>query len=110
MNNLEKNEKLMEILHHCASVCYDCANACLNESDVAMLTNCIKLDLDCAEICQHTASFLAKGSEFADQLLRVCVDICTACANECAKHDHMDHCRKCAETCRECAEMCGQIA
>jgi hypothetical protein len=29
-----------------------------------------------------------------------------ACAEECEKHAHMDHCRKCAEACRHCAEVC----
>lgn len=41
---------------------------------------------------------------------RVCAELCDACAAECEKHEHHEHCRICAESCRRCAEQCRQLA
>jgi hypothetical protein len=84
-------------------------SACLKEDDVKMLTDCIQLDVDCAEICTLTAGLLSRGSRHADHLLQACADICNACAEECSKHSHMDHCKACADTCKKCAAACDQL-
>lgn len=106
----EKNMGLIEALNRCAIECSHCAMACLDERDVNMLSNCIKLDLDCAEICRTVSSLLSRGSEHGEHLLKECIEICHACADECEKHSHMDHCKRCAEECRHCAEECEAIA
>lgn len=102
----EQNKQLLEALSNCAAECNHCATACLDEQDVKMLSRCIKLDIDCAEICMLTASYVARGSEHAQHLLDECAEICYACAEECEKHSHMEHCKRCAEACRKCAEAC----
>ena len=102
----EQNLTILQALGKCAAECSHCATACLEEQDVKMLARCIKLDIDCAEICRLASSFIARGSEHAEHLLSECAEICMACAEECEKHAHMDHCRKCAEACRHCAEVC----
>lgn len=101
----EQNTALLKALSDCAAECNHCFTACLEEENVKMMARCIKLDRDCADICNLTASFLARGSEHAGHLLQECADICNACAEECNKHDH-DHCKKCAEACRACATAC----
>lgn len=105
-----QNQGLLDALNNCAAECNHCATACLDEQDVKMLARCIKLDTDCAAICSLTASFIARGSEHSEHLLRECADICNACAEECEKHQHMDHCKRCAEACRACAEECSSMA
>lgn len=102
------NESLISTLNNCATVCNHCISACLEEEDVKMLANCIKLDIDCAQICSLTAGFFARGSAHAPHLLPECADICNACADECEKHAHMEHCKECAEACRKCAAECLQ--
>ena len=104
----EHHHQLIATLHNCASECNHCATACLNEQDVKMFAKCIKLDIDCAEICNLTASLLARGSEHGDHLKQECQEICDACAEECEKHAQMgmEHCRKCAEVCRASADAC----
>jgi len=108
----EKNQSLIDALYTCASECNHCATACLEEQDVKMLARCIKLDLDCADICKLAATYLERGSEHAEHLLRECAEICQACAEECEKHAQhgMEHCRRCAEACRQCAEACMHMA
>lgn len=100
------DKQLISILAECASACHHCSTACLEEEDVKMMANCIKLDLDCAAICEISAAFLSRNSENAKFMLHECVEICTRCAAECAKHEDMEHCRKCAEVCRKCADAC----
>lgn len=89
----------------CAAACEHCATACLDESDVAGMKDCIKLDMDCADMCRFAASVMARGSAFAGDVCTLCAGICEACAAECGKHDH-DHCQACAEACKQCAEAC----
>ena len=35
---------------------------------------------------------------------------CDACGAECDKHQHMEHCQRCAEACHRCAEECRRMA
>jgi hypothetical protein len=98
-------QEILQELNACAAACNVCYNACLNEEDVDMMTRCIELDRECADICQLTASILARDSENADKYLKFCADICDICAGECKKQDK-DHCRECARACSSCAALC----
>ena len=103
----EKNQGMLSALSNCVAECNHCAMACLEEKDIKMLAQCIKMNIDCADICQLTASLVARGSDHGHHLMNECAEVCEACAQECEKHSHMDHCRKCAEVCRTCAEACS---
>lgn len=103
------NQNLLQKLMQCAAACNNCADACLDEDNIKMMVACIRLDRDCAEICQTTASFMARSSNNAGGLIRLCADICRQCGQECQKHKS-DHCQECARACFECAEACSQYA
>ncbi|HSH66161.1 MAG TPA: four-helix bundle copper-binding protein [Bacteroidia bacterium] len=104
----DKNSQLISMLAECADACYKCSTACLDEKDVQKMTQCIRLDMDCAQICQTTAAFISRGSDHTKHLMKECAEICSRCAQECAKHSNMEHCKICAETCKKCAEMCSE--
>lgn len=106
----EKHKQLISILNSCAIECNHCSIACLDENTVSMLTRCIKLTIDCAEMCQLAASFLARGSEHAENILAECAELCESCAKECELHKSHAHCKVCAEICNKCAEACQQLA
>ena len=74
-----------------------------------MMARCIQLDMDCAQICRLAAALMSRGSQFAEDLCRVCAEVCEACADECSQHEH-DHCQRCAEACRRCAEECRRMS
>lgn len=103
MNNMEN--EFIEKLARCAAACESCMDACLDESDVKKMVQCIRTDRDCARICQVTASFVASNSSHAEHLVKECQEICRQCAEEFEKHD-MEHCQACAQACRECEEAC----
>lgn len=104
----ENYKELIGTLNECISECIHCSTACSEEKDAQMLARCVKLNNDCAEICRTAVSYLSRGSEHAEHLLKECAEICEACATECEKHSHMEHCKRCAEVCRKCAEACHQ--
>ena len=95
-------------LNECAAECNYCFSACLQEKDVKMMARCIQLDRDCADICQLTAKLLQSGSEVSSDILRLCITVCEACADECQRHSSMEHCKRCAEVCRRCASACSK--
>ena len=104
-----EHHSCIEACVNCAQACEHCATVCLNEMDVKKMSKCIELDRDCAEVCWAAAGYMSRGSQFVDQLCRICAEICDACGAECEKHD-MDHCRDCTEASRQCAEECRKMA
>jgi len=110
----EKYKVCIDACNECASVCEHCATACLNEQDVAKLTQCIELDRYCADMCRTAAAFMARSDKhtigFVNTFCNLCAEICIACAVECEKHTHMEHCKKCAEACRKCATECSNMS
>ena len=108
--NVDQLTAVIETAVSCAAHCEACADACLEEGDPG-LTRCIRANLDCADICAATATVVGRvgrsGAPWVE-LIRVCMDACRNCAEECEKHDH-DHCRVCAEACRRCEDTCRQL-
>ncbi|HLN56780.1 MAG TPA: four-helix bundle copper-binding protein [Bacteroidales bacterium] len=103
----ERFQSTIDALNECATECIHCANACLEEQDVKMLSRCIKLDFECADICILTAKMLAGDTEFHKEICEMCANICDTCAQECEKHSRtMDHCERCARVCHNCADEC----
>ncbi len=100
-------DSLIKLLYECAAACHRCSAECLAH-DASMMSDCIKTDMDCADICTMTATFLARNSKHGNHLLAECIEICTACAKECEKHDQQ-HCRDCAEICRLCIAACTEF-
>jgi hypothetical protein len=72
------------------------------------MARCIALDMDCAAICELAAAAMARASENASALCRLCAQICELCGDECEKH-HMSHCQTCAMECHACAAECLRI-
>lgn len=105
----EQNRSCIEACVRCAQECEHCSSACLEEHDVAALAACIRLDRDCSAICWAAAGAMSRSSPFLTEFCRLCADLCDACAEECARHEH-DHCQRCADACRQCAAECRRMA
>ena len=104
-----KNSKLIEALNNCTAHCNYCADACLDEENMAMMKECIRTDRVCAEVCSTLSQVLATSYSDIQGLVDFCRKTCEACAEECSKHEHQ-HCQDCAEACKKCAEACGSYA
>lgn len=103
------HQACIDACNACASACDHCATACLQEPGVAAMARCIALDMDCAALCRLAAGFMARGSHHAQEVCRLCADLCEACGTECGRHSH-DHCQDCAQACQRCAEECRRMA
>jgi hypothetical protein len=92
-------------------MCNQCADACLEETRVADLRECIRLDLECAAICRSAVEVMMLDGKYTDAICHLCGEVCTACAKECELHARMgmEHCRICAEACQLCAEACEEM-
>ena len=102
-------EKGIEASLACAVSCNHWAYQCLHSPEVTQRIRCIQLNHECAIICFAAANMLSSGNKWIGALYQECAEICDACADECEKNAHLDHCKKCAETCRKCAEECRNI-
>ena len=100
-----RNEQLLKTLGNCINHCNYCADACLDEDNVKMMKDCIRTDRVCAEVCSTLNQVLVTGYENVNGLVKYCIEVCKACADECGKHDHQ-HCQECAKACRECVKAC----
>jgi hypothetical protein len=102
-------QSCIEACYACAMACDNCAASCLQEEDVKTMARCIALDMDCAQICRMAASLMARGSNFADAVCKMCAEVCQACGDECGKHQTI-HCQECAQACHRCAGECRKMA
>ena len=95
----------------CAQTCTACANACLAEPHVQDLVRCIRHNLHCADLCDTTGRLMSRqeNPELARAILQACILACRLCAEECARHTDMEHCRVCAEACRQCELACQNL-
>ncbi len=104
-------------LEECIRLCLDCARACTET-----LAYChemggdhvqpehLRLLLDCEEICQLSAHYMLRGSEFHAQACGVCAQVCERCAEDCEQFLDDATMESCAELCSSCAESCMQMA
>jgi hypothetical protein len=101
----------IDAAYACAQTCTSCADACLAESMVGELRQCIRLNMDCADVCAATASISNRRTGTNEEVIRrvldTCITACRLCGSECERHAaRHDHCRVCAEACRHCERAC----
>ncbi|GEQ85407.1 hypothetical protein ULMS_09150 [Patiriisocius marinistellae] len=100
-----RNSELISALGNCINHCNYCADACLDEKDVAMMRDCIRTDRVCAEVCSSLSQILATNYKNVEGLVAYCISVCEDCLATCEKHDHK-HCQDCAASCRKCIKAC----
>jgi hypothetical protein len=93
----------------CHEVCLEAVTHCLEKGGEHARADHIRLLLDCVQICQTSADYMLRGSEFHTRVCEVCADVCERCAKDCDRFDD-EVMRRCAEECRRCAESCRQMA
>jgi hypothetical protein len=94
----------------CHSICLETVAHCLQLVGQHAAVAHIRLLLDCAEICQTSANFMLRGSDFHARTCGVCAEICEQCAQSCAQMSQDPQMQACADACRRCAESCRRMA
>jgi hypothetical protein len=98
------NQASIDAIINCAIHCERCADECIGN-----MPDCARLCRDCSQMCWTIAGFMSRGSQFVEPVSRACIDICEACAKECATHDDA-HCKKCAEACSQSLDVFKKIS
>lgn len=111
------NQGISEQARRCIELCSDCHEMC-----VSAFAYCIGMEgqhaeekhlrllMDCAEICQTSADFMLRGSNFQYRVCGVCADICESCADSCESFRNDAEMKMCAELCQQCATICREMS
>lgn len=92
-----------ECRHHCQTELY---TYCLQEGGEHAQAGHVKLMTDSIQICQISADFMTRQSEYHEATCRACAEICRACAASCREIGMDD----CADICQACADSCAAMA
>ena len=94
----------------CHRICLETLTSCLQQGGKHAEATHIRTLLDCAEICQTSANFMLRGSDFHARTCGVCAEVCARCADSCAQMGNDSQMQACADTCRRCADSCRRMA
>jgi hypothetical protein len=94
----------------CHRICLETVTYCLQQGGHHAEASHIRTLLDCAEICQTSANFMTRGSEFHPRTCGVCAEVCERCAESCGQMGNDAQMQACADMCRRCAESCRRMA
>lgn len=105
MDNTKDYRDCIDACHNCALSCLETVNFCLNEGGMHAKASHIRTMLDCIEICETAVSYMARDSDHAIEVCRICAEVCRHCSASCRKlgGDEMD---RCAEVCDSAAKEC----
>lgn len=112
-HNNHHDQAMQQCIEHCFAchrICLQTVNHCLTMGGRHAETGHIRLLLDCAEICQTSANFMLRQSDFHALTCGVCAEICQRCAEDCARFGDDQMMQQCAQLCLRCAESCRQMA
>lgn len=104
-------------MRQCIQNCLDCHSRCLETAIHCQQLGGkhaepahLRLLLDCAEICQTSANFLLRGSNFHGRVCGVCANVCEQCARSCERFPNDAQMKACAASARRSAESCRLMA
>lgn len=104
-------EQCIQNCLECHRVCLECVPHCLDMGGEHAGREHQVLLQDCAEICQTSAVFMLRGSQFHARTCGVCAELCQVCGDQCGRMaGGDDHMTRCAEACRQCAASCWRMA
>ncbi|MCL4419518.1 four-helix bundle copper-binding protein [Patescibacteria group bacterium] len=98
--------------------CLECQRLCLETASYWYITGeeirdiDVWLLLDCSDICEISAKFMMRDSEFVNDVLENCIAICDRTAEnlELLGEGADGIIRKCIASCRKCAESCRKVS
>lgn len=103
-------QNCIENCKQCWAICVETTHHCLQKGGRHAEADHIRLLLDCADICQTSAGFMLRASDFHALTCGVCAQVCERCAESCERMRDDEMMRECAEMCRRCAESCHEMA
>ena len=104
-------QSCVDACNRCHQTClHEAMNHCLESGGKHIAPDHFRLMMSCAEICQTSANFMLRMSDFHGQTCGVCADVCERCAEDCERFGDDRMMQQCAEVCRSCAASCREMA
>lgn len=100
------HESFKRTLEACMEACARCSSACAREDESYFLIRCRKLNHTAVVICTLVLKAMTGNSVLLSQVCRLCIEICSTCAEECEKFSHLEHCNISAAACRKSIAEC----
>jgi hypothetical protein len=104
-------------MQQCIDECLNCCEVCVRTMEHSfelrgkhVEASQIRTLSDCAAICQTSAGFMLRGSQFHARICGVCAEVCRECERECRRTGDDQTTQQCADACRRCAESCERMA
>ena len=97
-------------LRDAQEACLHCVQHCLREGGMHAEVRHIRTLLDAAELCQTTAAFMARESEFHPRLCAVTAELCERAAETCERIKDDQEMHITAKACRRAAESCRAMS
>lgn len=97
---------------HCIMFGEACIGHCLDllaqgETEMAACAKSVEQMMAACTMLRQLATW---KSAYVPRMAAVVLDMCTACEQECRKHDKHKECRDCADSCVACAKECKAVA
>lgn len=106
----QRMQECVQECNRCHNICLETISHCLELGGKHAEPSHIRLLMDCAEICQTSANYMLRMSDFHGQTCGVCAQVCDSCAEDCERLGDDDMMQRCAEACRSCARSCSEMA
>ena len=110
----ERNQEMQDCIDNCQNchaVCLETIAHCLEMGGKHAEVGHIRTLQDCVQICNASADYMLRMSDFHPQICGVCADICERCAVNCESlSEGNDFMARCADACRKCAESCRKMS
>jgi len=106
----DEMQTCIQICIQCHQLCGQMIYHCLGRGGKHAEPAHIRILQDCAEICEVSANFMLRTSNFYPSVCEVCAKTCLACAQDCERIADDDRMELCVDLCRRCAESCTTMA
>jgi hypothetical protein len=111
MKSSEKSlQECIQNCQKCHTICLETLHHCTQKGGEHVTPDHLSMLLDCAQICETSADFMLRHSQFHSQTCEVCAEVCERCAEDCERFSGDSQMKACADICRRCAESCQELA
>lgn len=106
-----KHQALIDSAAHCVATGEICVDHCielLGQGDKVM-AKCARSVNQLIAICTALRSVAAQDGTQLMKMVKVAMDVCKECEDECRKHEKHPQCKDCADACADCYKQCKKL-
>jgi hypothetical protein len=94
-------EQILNLMK-CMAICKACWRKCIEEDNKETAVLCA----ECAEVCDLALRLKCANSQFSNDMLKLCAEVCKRCGEACQRIE-AQHCKECGDICNRCSATCS---